>query len=522
MTDRSSNADISLMNGYIPVPDQVKYILKELEDRGYEAYAVGGCVRDMMLGRIPNDWDITTNAMPREVKRIFGRTVDTGIKHGTVTVMIEKNGYEVTTYRVDGKYLDGRHPESVRFTGSLAEDLKRRDFTINAMAYNPRTGIVDLFGGRDDLDAHIVRCVGNPDERFSEDALRIMRAVRFCGQLNFDLDPSAFSAIKNHLPALKLVSAERIRTELVKLISSDNSEKLRMLYETGITSVILPEFDICMKCPQETPHHIYDVGDHIIRSVANINFFFIYRDKLKNNTEDPEEFLNKYISSAEHAGKMTESQCAKFENAFMKVLENIVHVLESDEGKMRETMALTMLLHDIEKPRAKKYDKDGTAHFKGHPAMSADKADEILKRLKFDNSTRILVTRLVRYHDYRFSEDKRLLRHALSKIGTDIIHMLVTVEAADVLAQNPDMFGDKFHKLFEGLRDTDEIIQEKVPLKVRDLKINGKDLISLGIAPGPGIGNTLEALLDRVLDDPGLNDHETLIKLAAEFKDMPR
>ena len=239
----------------IKLPDNVKMILDRLHEAGFEAYAVGGCVRDSILGRIPGDWDITTNALPQDTKKLFKRTIDTGIEHGTVTIMVGKEGYEVTTYRIDGKYEDSRHPSEVTFTKNLTEDMKRRDFTINAMAYNDEEGIIDRFGGMEDIEKGLIRCVGNPKERFSEDALRIMRAVRFAAQLNYSIEDETKNAISELADTLKNISAERIQTELVKLLLSDHPERLMTAYELGITKVILPEFDRCMETPQNNPHH---------------------------------------------------------------------------------------------------------------------------------------------------------------------------------------------------------------------------------------------------------------------------
>ena len=251
----------------IDLPEHVQAIIGKLEEAGYEAYAVGGCVRDSLIGRIPGDWDITTSAKPGEVKALFARTVDTGIQHGTVTVLMDKMGYEVTTYRVDGEYEDGRHPREVEFTASLLEDLKRRDFTINAMAYNDRCGIVDIFGGRQDLKDKIIRCVGDAMERFSEDALRILRAVRFSAQLGCTIAESTRQAVSSLAGNLKHISAERIQAELVKLLLSDNPQYLKDAWELGITAVILPEFDAIMKQEQNTPHHCFTVGGHTLKAM---------------------------------------------------------------------------------------------------------------------------------------------------------------------------------------------------------------------------------------------------------------
>ena len=248
----------------IQLPEKVNTIIQTLQEHGYEAYAVGGCVRDSLLGREPGDWDITTSASPDETKKLFARTVDTGIEHGTVTVLLGKEGFEVTTYRIDGKYEDSRHPTEVIFTRNLREDLLRRDFTINAMAYNDTEGIVDIFGGMDDLKRKIIRCVGNARERFGEDALRIMRGVRFAAQLGFSLEKETKEAMTELAPTLEKISAERIQTELVKLLVSDSPELIREAYHLGITAVILPEFDEMMRTGQETKYHRYDVGEHTV------------------------------------------------------------------------------------------------------------------------------------------------------------------------------------------------------------------------------------------------------------------
>ena len=289
---------------FIEIPPKVDRILKTLEKAGFEAYAVGGCVRDRVLSDTPDDWDITTSAKPKQVKSLFHRTIDTGLQHGTVTVLLDKEGFEVTTYRVDGVYEDGRHPKDVTFTASLEEDLKRRDFTINAMAYNPKQGLVDPFGGLGDLEKKVIRCVGDPKERFSEDALRILRAVRFSAKLGFSIDPATENALSLLAPNLEKVSAERIQVELVKLLISDHPDYLRTAWRAGVTKIFLPEFDTCMETQQNTPYHMYSVGEHILHSLVNIR---------------------------------------------------------SDR-----VLRLTMLLHDIGKPVCRTTDENGRDHFKGH------------------------------------------------------------------------------------------------------------------------------------------------------------
>ena len=322
----------------IQIPDSVQFIIQTIEEAGFEAYAVGGCVRDSILGRMPNDWDITTSAKPEEVKKLFRHTVDTGIQHGTVTVLVKKECYEVTTYRIDGEYEDGRHPKQVNFTSLLSEDLRRRDFTINAMAYNEKSGLVDLFGGQDDLEKGIIRCVGDARERFTEDALRIMRAVRFSAQLGYEIEEKTAEAIKELAPTLARISVERIQVELVKLLVSNHPEYVLKLYEMGLTKVFLPEFDSMMETPQDNPHHIYSVGMHTIKAMQLVS-----NDKL---------------------------------------------------------LRLAMLLHDTGKATTRSTDEKGIDHFHGHPVESSIIAKKVLKRLRFDNETIDRVSLLVLYHDY--------------------------------------------------------------------------------------------------------------------------
>ena len=254
----------------IQIPEKAKYIIETIQNAGFEAYVVGGCVRDSILGRCPEDWDITTSARPEQVKALFRRTIDTGIQHGTVTVMLDKEGFEVTTYRVDGKYEDSRHPKEVTFTPNLEEDLKRRDFTINAMAYNETEGLIDIFGGLQDIEAKMIRCVGDPEERFGEDALRIMRAIRFSAQLGYEIHEDTEAAIRKLAPTLQKISAERIQVELTKLLISPHPDTLRDAYDMGVTKVILPEFDAMMETPQKHKHHKYNVGEHTIHALIEI------------------------------------------------------------------------------------------------------------------------------------------------------------------------------------------------------------------------------------------------------------
>jgi tRNA nucleotidyltransferase (CCA-adding enzyme) len=445
------------------IPEKVNSIINELKKNGFEAYAVGGCVRDMVLGREPEDWDITTSATPPEVKRIFRRTIDTGIQHGTVTVLLDKDHYEVTTYRLDGVYEDNRHPKEVSFTASLSEDLRRRDFTINAMAFNETEGFVDLFGGLEDIEKGIIRCVGSATERFDEDALRILRAVRFSAQLGFCIEDETMNALKEKVTYLNNISAERIRVELTKLLLSEHPGRLRLLYETGITGIILPEFDRMMTTPQKNIHHCYDVGEHTIRAVEVVG------GALKDN---------------------------RF------------------SAMQRTVLRWTMLLHDIEKPGTISVGKDGQNHFYGHQEKGAVTAKNILKRLKFDNDTLDAVTHLIRWHDYRFVLTPSGMRRAASKIGKDYMELLFEVNRADTSAKNPEHTAEKFEKLKQAERLYEEILKKQECVSLKELAVNGKDLIEAGYQPGKELGEALNRLLEAVLENPQLNQKETLLELA--------
>ena len=435
----------------LTIPVNAEKILRVLEKQGFEAFIVGGCVRDSILGRRPDDWDITTSARPEQVKALFRRTVDTGVKHGTVTVLMDKESYEVTTYRIDGEYEDGRHPKEVAFTASLEEDLKRRDFTINAMAYHPDRGLVDLFHGMDDIRAEIIRCVGNPLERFGEDALRILRAVRFSAQLGFSIEAETKTGIEELAPNLKLVSAERIQTELVKLLVSPHPDYFLTAYETGITRQFLPEFDACMETGQNTPHHCLSVGLHTLQSLLNIR---------------PDKVLR-----------------------------------------------LTMLLHDIGKPAVKKTDENGRDHFKMHGPAGEKMASAILRRLKFDNDTISKVCRLIRWHDDRPAPDMCSVRRAVNRIGEDIFPLYLEVQRADMLAQSTYKREEKAARL-EGVNECyRKILEEGQCVSLKSMAVKGRDLIAAGYAPGPELGEILDRLLEHVLEHPEDNEKDRLLAL---------
>lgn len=434
----------------IALPEKVSFIINTLMRAGYEAYAVGGCVRDVMLNRTPMDWDITTSAKPHEVKQLFGHTIDTGILHGTVTVMLEQEGFEVTTYRIDGEYEDARHPKEVSFTSDLLEDLKRRDFTINAMAYNDTQGLVDAFDGVGDLKRGIIRCVGRATERFSEDALRMLRAVRFSAQLGFVLEEETRAAIVELAPNIAKVSAERIQMELVKLLTSNHPEEIRTAYETGLTAVFLPEFDRMMETAQNNPHHCYTVGEHTLMALQGV---------------------------------------------------------EADK-----VLRLTVLLHDVAKPVCHTTDENGIDHFYGHPQKGSEMARMILRRLKFDNDTTDRVSALVRWHDDNPELSPRSVRRAISRIGLERYPALFAVKRADTLAQSTYCREEKLTYLdaYEALYH--EVMEKQQCLTIKQLAVTGSDLIEAGMQPGKEIGSVLKQLLELVLEAPELNTKEKLLK----------
>ena len=437
----------------INLPEKVKYIIDSITEAGFEAYAVGGCIRDSILGREPSDWDITTSARPEQVKALFSRTVDTGIAHGTVTVMLDREGYEVTTYRIDGEYEDHRHPKEVVFTSRLVEDLRRRDFTINAMAYNETSGLVDAFDGMGDIRRGVIRCVGRAGERFTEDALRILRALRFSAQLGYTVEEGTRQAIRELAPSLAAISAERIAVELVKLLVSPHPDYLRQAYDMGVTAVILPELDRCMETPQNHPHHCYTVGEHILHSLWGVPAV--------------------------------------------------------------KDMRLAMLLHDIGKPRTLETDSQGITHFHGHPAVSARMAEEILRRLKLDNDTIITVRRLVEFHDYgnNVPPTPAIVRRAMNRIGEDIFAKLLIIKRADIMAESEYRRREKLELVDAWDREYRGIVARGQCISLKNLAVSGKDLIAAGVKPGPELGAILQQMLDHVLEVPEDNTREKLLTI---------
>lgn len=446
----------------IQMPAGAQYIIEQLNSNGFEAYIVGGCVRDCLLGKTPNDWDITTSATPYEVKDIFKKTVDTGIQHGTVTVMVDRSitkggeyAFEVTTYRVDGKYEDHRRPKEVTFTACLEEDLKRRDFTINAMAYNHEKGVVDIFGGQQDLENGVIKAVGVAKERFEEDALRILRAVRFAAQLGFTIEEETKEAMTELADNLRHISAERIQVELTKLITSNHPDRLVDAYELGLTKVVLPEFDAMMETDQDNPHHLYNVGIHTI-----------------------------------------------------KVMENVPPT---------QILRYTALLHDVAKPLTKTIDENGVGHFYGHQAKGADMAREILKRLKLDNHTIDETCLLIAEHDFSLhGTNIKSFRRFLNRLGMERFNDFLTIKKADMAGQSDHNKAQRQGFVDDMIAMYEQVEKENHCIKMSDMAIKGKDLMAMGIAPGKEMGAILKALFEKVLDNPELNDREKLIKLVEE------
>lgn len=455
------------MGVVISLPRAVSEIIEVLEGAGYEAYAVGGCVRDSLLGRQPEDWDITTSANPQDIKRLFPRTVDTGIAHGTVTVMKDHVGYEVTTYRLDGEYEDHRHPKSVTFTKELAEDLRRRDFTINAMAYCERDGLIDLFDGQKHLEEGVIACVGDPNERFSEDALRILRGVRFSAQLNFAIEAETLAAMRRLAPDLRRVSAERIRTELSKLLLSDWPDRLLVLQETGISGIVLPEWDAMLATPQHNRYHSYNVGIHTLKAMETVKQLEYYRT------------LDK---------------------------------------KQKLMLMYALLLHDVAKPLCRTTEACGKDHFYGHQKMSAEMAKDILQRLHFDNETIEVVSVLIRHHDSRYTVGLEHgwagLRRLINRVGVERMPLLFALQRGDIGGHNPELVAGMY-PMVDAMEDAyRQVVARQECISLKQLAVGGKELMALGIPSGPVIGELLKGLLEHVWQQPEANTRECLLPMA--------
>ena len=437
----------------IRLPQEVEYIINTLNKNGFEAYTVGGCVRDSLLGRAPQDWDITTNALPEKIIDIFDHTVPTGLQHGTVTVVLNKDNYEVTTYRIDGEYLDNRRPDKVIFTSSIEEDLSRRDFTINAIAYNNSKGLVDPFNGKNDLNQRLIRCVGEANLRFNEDSLRMLRAIRFGSQLNFHIDDNTYNSIITNHHLIKNVSMERIRDELSKLLMSNKpSEGIRNLYKSKLLTYVLPELVRCIGFNQCNPHHDKDVFEHI-----------------------------------------------------MSVLDHTPASLP---------VRLAALLHDIAKPQCFTKDEMGIGHFYMHHLKSADIAEDVLKRLRFDNNTIKKVSILIKEHMSGYDLHRNgAIKKFINRVGIENLEDLFLLQKADILSHKESQDLNIILELQEAV---DRILKEKQPLSIKDLAVTGSDLIVLGYSPGKLLGLTLNELVEMVLNNPDLNTKEQLLKIAGE------
>lgn len=436
----------------IKIPNDAESIINRLSEHGYEAYVVGGCVRDSILGRAPNDWDICTSATPDKMIEIFAdhEVIPTGLQHGTVTVVINHIPYECTTFRIDGDYSDSRRPDKVEFTTDIIKDLSRRDFTINAMAYNPKMGLVDPFGGAEDIKAKVIRCVGNAEERFTEDALRILRAVRFAVQLNFCIDSATDNAIELLHKNLKNISIERITSELNKMIVCPSFYR-QMLCREFLFTLIIPELKECVSYDQHNPYHAYDLYMHIALAVG---------------------FGNRDI--------ITE---------------------------------LALLLHDIGKPQCQVFDERGIAHYYEHAKIGAALADERLKAMKYDNDTRKKVVELISYHDATFDDEPKHIKKWLNKIGEEQFRRLLEVRYADIFAQNAMSMSQRLAYIDRIRERLDEILASEQCFKLKDLAVNGNDLIGIGIPKGREIGNTLNWLLDMVINGEAENDKNELLNL---------
>lgn len=436
------------------IPQFVRTALDRLNECGYEGYIVGGCVRDSLLGKKPHDYDVCTNCTPDKMLEVFAnfRTIETGLKHGTLTVLIEGEPVEITCYRSDGEYIGHRKPAQVTFESSLEEDLKRRDFTVNAMAYSPKEGLIDLYGGQGDLEKGIIKCVGEPEKRFDEDALRILRGLRFSSCLGFEIEEKTSKAILEQRELLKSISAERIASELKKLLCGKGARKILLDYREVI-AVFIPELRESFDFRQNNPHHFLDVYGHICLSVENV--------------------------------------------------------------RPQWQMRLTMLLHDIGKPLAKTTDDNGVDHFKGHQKISADLAAPILKRFKISNELYDRVMLIIPIHDIHIGTKKKNIKKWLNRLGEQGLRDLIEVKRADKLGQNPKMTGEELQNLVTTESLVDEIIANAEPYSVKDLKINGFDLINLGFK-GKEIGDILSAVLEMVIDGKLENEKDILLKYAKE------
>lgn len=434
--------------------ENAKKLIMLLQNNGHRAYAVGGCVRDALMGIQAKDTDITTSATPEQTEKILYdngvKFVETGIKHGTVTAVVNHIPYEITTFRVDGEYNDSRHPENVCFVSDIKEDLSRRDFTMNAIAYNETDGYIDIFGGINDINSRVIKCVGNPDKRFNEDALRILRAIRFASVLGFDIDENTKQAIFNNKELLLNIAGERIFTELKKLLLGDSAEKILLEYR-DVIAVIIPQIKDSFDFPQNSKWHIYDVYTHIVKSVA--------------------------------------------------------------VAPKKDYIRLALLLHDVGKPFVKTTDENGQDHFKGHPSVSVELSKAALKQFKVSNDIFYKVIKLVKIHDKHITLKPSNIKRWLRELGEDLTLDFIDVKIADMKTHNLDLAGSELEYLEQVKELTKKIIASGEPYRISDLKINGKDLLAIGYK-GKQISDELESLINIVSSNPEFNTREKLLNQA--------
>lgn len=444
----------------IPICAPVKTALAKLQEHGFEAYLVGGCVRDSLMGHAPHDWDIATSAHPENTRQIFAEfpVIDTGIAHGTVTVLIDHMPLEITTYRIDGSYSDCRRPDQVLFTPSLTEDLKRRDFTINAMAYHPERGLVDPFGGMQDLNQHRICCVGSPDRRFQEDALRILRALRFAAVLNFSIEPETAGSVLKNRGLLSHIARERVSSELTKLLCGDQAASVLRNFREVFT-LLIPELEPLFLLAQHNPYHTYTVWEHSLHAL--------------------------------------------------------------DACPSDAVLRLAALFHDIGKASTFSLDKNGIGHFYGHTEKSADETRNILKRFRMSNHMIEETCLLIRWHDIPLQAEEHLLKRRLARFGEERLRRLIALKRADCKAQS-SLAADRLTELDQVESLLSQILQQEACFSLRQLSINGNDLLALGFPPGPAIGKTLAFLLDAVIRGECPNKIDALTTLAQNYrKELP-
>ncbi|CZT55808.1 CCA-adding enzyme [Eubacteriaceae bacterium CHKCI005] len=433
----------------ISLPKGALYLIHKLEQKG-EAYVVGGCVRDALRGVVPHDWDLCTSETPQQMLELFQdeRVLKTGLKHGTVTVLLPDGAYEVTTYRVDGAYSDGRHPDRVTFTGCITEDLARRDFTINAMAYHPHRGLLDPFGGAQDLQDRQIRAVGDADKRFEEDSLRILRGLRFASTLRFTISPDCSASVHRNKELLNRVSKERIQVELSKMLLGDGVKEILLAYPDVLTQII-PSIEPMIGFEQRSAYHCFDVWEHTAHAVACA-------------AKDP-------------------------------------------------IVRWTMLFHDMGKPACFS-EAEGVGHFYGHPAKSAAMAHDALRDLRMDHDTIRKVVQLVELHDLPLPQTERDVKRLLNRLGESQFYRLIEVRRADILAQTSSYRQERIAQADRALSRMQKVIEEGQCFSVGDLAVNGRDILAAGIPAGPEVGNMLHYLLELVMDQAISNDRQCLLE----------